>query len=134
MIFLYPSVDDVVELFAAHVGQRDALTRPDLLDSAVAAPQQTMFGEDLYPHIYLKAAALLRSIAQNQAFADGNKRIAWLTMRVFLAANGLDVIATVAEGLELMIALAENRVDVNAIADFLAERSRIRLDADDFAS
>lgn len=60
----YLTVEDVIALYAAHVGPAAALNRPDLLESAVAAPQASMFGEDLYPHVYLKAAALLRSIAR----------------------------------------------------------------------
>src|SRR6266700_3965012 len=72
-------------------------------------PQATMFGEELYPHLFTKAAALLRSIAQNQAFIDGNKRIAWIATRVFLAANGIDVHVSLEEGLQLMNDLAEKK-------------------------
>jgi death on curing protein len=125
----YLTSEDVIDLYIHNVGPRDALTRPDLLDSAVALPQATMFGDELYPHIFQKAAALLRSIAQNQAFLDGNKRIAWITARVFLAANGVDVIASVEDGLTLMIDLANGESDTDAIGAFLAERSHIRNDA-----
>jgi death-on-curing protein len=129
----YLSLDDVLVLFVEHVGPREALTRADLLESAVALPQATMFGEDLYPHVFLKAAALLRSIAQNQAFIDGNKRIAWIACRVFLGANGIDVHTTMEKGLALMIALANNEVGVDGIAAFLAEHSNVRADADESA-
>ncbi len=118
MLFL--DVDDVLELYAEHVGSRRQLVRPELLESAVALPQATMFGAELYPHIFQKAAALLRSIAQNQPFLDGNKRIAWIAMRTFLAANGFEVHAEVDEGLQLMIDLAERKLDVDDIAEFLA--------------
>jgi len=94
----YLTVADVLELYVEHIGPQEALIRPDLLESAVALPQATMFGEELYPHAFQKSAAMLRSIAQNQAFIDGNKRIAWLAMRIFLAANGVDVRATVSSG------------------------------------
>jgi len=113
---VYLSTADVLELFELHIGPRSALSRPELLESAVALPQATMFGEDLYPHIFQKAAALLRSIAQNQSFVDGNKRIAWLAMSVFLAANGIDV-------------LANGFANLDAIGAFLAQRSRPRGDA-----
>jgi death-on-curing protein len=105
----YLTFDDVLELYVEHVGPRQALNRPDLLESAVALPQATMFGEELYPHVFTKAAAMLRSIAQNQSFIDGNKRIAWIATRVFLAANGLDLLATVDEGLQLMLDLAQKQ-------------------------
>jgi death-on-curing protein len=73
----YLADEDVRALYVEHIGQAEALMRPELLSSAVALPQATMFGEELYPHIFTKAAALLRSIAQNQPFIDGNKRIAF---------------------------------------------------------
>ena len=47
-----------------------------------------MFGAELYPTLYEKAAALLHSVARNHALVDGNQRTAWLAMRVFLRLNG----------------------------------------------
>lgn len=124
MFFL--GVDDVLELYAEHIGSRRQLMRPELLESAVALPQATMFGAELYPHLFQKAAALLRSIAQNQPFLDGNKRIAWIVTRTFLAANGFDVRADADEGLKLMIDLAERTLDVDDVAEFLATRAAPR--------
>ena len=118
----------MLELYTEHIGAEAALNRPERLDSAVALPQASMFGVDLYPHVYLKAAVMLRSLVQNQSFLDGNKRIAWLATRVFLAANGVDVYASVDDGLALMIALADGQLDVEAIGAWLAERSAIRED------
>jgi death-on-curing protein len=119
-------VDDVLELYAEHVGSRRQLVRPELLESAVALPQATMFGAKLYPHLFQKAAALLRSIAQNQPFLDGNKRVAWIAMRTFLAANGFDVRASADEGLKLMIDLAERKLEVDDVAEFLATHAAPR--------
>ncbi len=104
MFFL--DVDDVLELYAEHVGSRRQLVRPELLESAVALPQATMFGKELYPHLFQKAAAFLRSLAQNQPFLDGNKRIAWIATRTFLAANGFNIHADVEDGLTLMVDLS----------------------------
>lgn len=59
-----------------------------LLDSASARPRSTVLGEDAYPTLALKAAALLASIAGNHALVDGNKRLAWLATVVFLDLNG----------------------------------------------
>lgn len=56
MFFL--DVDDVLELYAEQVGSRRQLVRPELLESAVALPQAAMFGTELYPHLFQKAAAL----------------------------------------------------------------------------
>jgi len=58
------------------------------LATALAAPQQTMFGEDLYPDTFSKAAALFDALIHGHCFSDGNKRTALLAMIEFLARNG----------------------------------------------
>jgi death-on-curing protein len=47
-----------------------------------------VFGQDAYPELHVKAAALLHSLARNHALVDGNKRLAWTACRTFLAING----------------------------------------------
>ncbi|MFG2624878.1 type II toxin-antitoxin system death-on-curing family toxin [Streptomyces sp. NPDC048473] len=59
-----------------------------LLDSALARPQASVFGQDAYPDVWQKAAALMESLARNPALVDGNKRIAWYATWVFLHING----------------------------------------------
>lgn len=59
-----------------------------LLESAVARPQATFDGEELYPDLFAKAAALLESLAQNHPFVDGNKRTAITAASLFLLQNG----------------------------------------------
>lgn len=59
-----------------------------LLDSALKRPQQSLFGEDAYPSIHEKAAALLESLAQNHAFHNANKRTALMCTAVFFRYNG----------------------------------------------
>jgi len=59
-----------------------------LLESAVYRSQQSVAGNDAYPLIEEKAAALLESLAQNHPFHNANKRTAFLTMAQFLAYNG----------------------------------------------
>jgi death-on-curing protein len=76
------------EVLAAHggmVGLRDEA----LLESAVAAPQATMFGEPLIDDPVDVAAAYLFYLCSNHPFMDGNKRVALATCLVFLHANGL---------------------------------------------
>lgn len=90
-----------------------------------------MFAQQLYPHVFQKAAAMLRSVAQNQAFLDGNKRIAWIATITFLAANGVDVIASADDGLGMMIAVAKSEIDLDGIGAFLAERASLRDDLED---
>ena len=65
-------------------GQRDL----GLLESAVARPQATFAGEDLYPDLWSKAAALMHSLVLNHPFVDGNKRVALTAAGIFLDLNG----------------------------------------------
>jgi death-on-curing protein len=59
-----------------------------LLDAALGRPRSTVFGNDAYPTLALKAAALLHSLAKSHPLVDGNKRLAWLATTVFLELNG----------------------------------------------
>jgi len=65
-----------------------------LLDSCAARPRSSPFGEDAYPTLELKAAALLHSVAANHCLVVGNKRLAFLAAMVFLDLNGRDVALT----------------------------------------
>jgi death-on-curing protein len=87
-----------------------------LLDSAVARPRSSAFGEDAYSSISLKAAALLHSITNNHALIDGNKRLAWLATTVFLDLNGLAPDLSYDEAFDLVWEIASTSVDVEVIA------------------
>lgn len=84
-------LDDVVDLAIALLGDPAPIRDIGLLGSAVARPQTTAFGEDAYPDIWTKAAALLHSIVKNHALVDGNKRLGWLATAVFLEINGIEI-------------------------------------------
>lgn len=93
-----------------------------LLESALARPQASVFGEDAYPTIFEKAAALLESLARNHALADGNKRCAWMGTRVFLGLNGVGITQPNPDIVEsLVIAVAAGQLKVSEIASELAK-------------
>jgi death on curing protein len=83
-------LDDVVDLAISLLGDPAPIRDIGLVGSAVARPQTTAFGEDAYPDIWTKAAALLHSIVKNHALLDGNKRLGWLATAVFLEINGVE--------------------------------------------
>jgi death-on-curing protein len=93
-----------------------------LLDSAVNRPRSSAFGEDAYPSLSLKAAALLHSMTKNHALVDGNKRLAWLSTVVFCDLNGFAPRLTDEEAFQLVCDIASSEVDVALIAE------RLRLD------
>ncbi len=88
----HPSVSAVkaihAEVLAAHGGMQ-GLRDEALLESAVAAPQATMFGKPLTADPIEVAAAYLFYLCRNHAFLDGNKRVALATCLVFLSENGV---------------------------------------------
>jgi death-on-curing protein len=59
-----------------------------LIASAEARPRTTVFGQDAYPGIWEKSAALMESLGRNHALIDGNKRLAWNAVWLFLGLNG----------------------------------------------
>jgi death on curing protein len=91
-----------------------------LLDSSCARPRSTAFGAEAYPTLGQKAAALLHSLAHNHALVDGNKRLAWLATVVFLDLNGRTVALDDEAAFQLVMAVAEGSLDVEAIAARLA--------------
>jgi death on curing protein len=87
-----------------------------LLDSALARPRSSAFGEDAYPTTTLKSAALLHSIVNNHALVDGNKRLGWLATVVFLDLNGLCPDLSDNEAFDLVWEIASTSLDVHEIA------------------
>jgi death-on-curing protein len=83
----YLDLDDLLEIARAAIGDDVAVRDYGLLASASARPRASVFGQDAYPALHLKAAALLHSLARNHALVDGNKRLAWTACRTFLAIN-----------------------------------------------
>ena len=83
-----------------------------LLESAVARPRTSVFGEDAYPTFADKVAALMHSIARNHALIDGNKRLAWSAARLFCLMNDLDIKIKQERAYELVVALASGQIEL----------------------
>lgn len=91
-----------------------------LLDAAVARPRSAAFGQDAYPTLHLKAAALLHSVVGNHALVDGNKRLGWFATVIFLDLNSATVALSDDEAFDLVMEAATDQLDVEQIADRLA--------------
>lgn len=113
----YLTLGDAVELV------RDLGVGPirdlGLLDSALGRPRSSAFGQDVYPTLGLKAAALLHSLTNNHALVDGNKRLALLATAVFLDLNGHQMTCTDDEAFELIWEVASPQVELADIASRL---------------
>lgn len=92
-----------------------------LLDSALARPQTTVFGEDAYPTLELKAAALSHSVAKNHALVDGNKRTTWTLMVAFLFQNGYKHNFTEPEGMQFVLGIATDEITLEQAAEMIRQ-------------
>ena len=111
-----------IQRFGGAAGLRDR----GALEAAVARPQATFGGEDLYPDIEAKAAALLHSLVMNHPFVDGNKRTGAAAAELFMSLNGLDLTADDEELVDITLAVARGEVSAEALAIWLRQRSRRR--------
>jgi death on curing protein len=114
----YLSMEDVLEI-AVGILDEVAVRDAGLLAAAAGRPQLMVYGDDAYPTMEDKAAALLHSLVRTHALVDGNKRLAWAATRVFLLLHGSDLAYTVDEAEALMLAAAAGGLDVPDIATWL---------------
>jgi len=110
----------LIEEFGGNKGIRDK----SLLESALARPYQTFDKKELYPDIYTKAAALIESILINHPFIDGNKRIGYVILRLFLMGANLDLKATQSEKYDFVIGIAKGNLNFDKIVNWIKDNSR----------
>jgi death-on-curing protein len=118
VIFL--EIEDLLHIARRALGTAPEVRDQGLLESALARPRATAFGDDAYTSIHEKAAALLHSIACNHGLVDGNKRLALAATLAFLGMNGLRVTLTNDEAYRLVMGVAGGELaDVADIAAVL---------------
>ena len=110
----------MVKRFGGSQGVRDL----GLIESAVERPKATFDGEDLYPDVFLKAAALMHSLLKNHAFVDGNKRTAYSSCGVFLKLNGYELLNMHKASLEFAMNVENNSLELEEIASWLKKHSK----------
>jgi len=89
------------------------------LEAAVARPASSAFGEDAYKTIQEKVSAMMHSVARNHPFTDGNKRTATMATIFMLHVNGYEVDWSAEEALEIILQLAEGKLDMPQFAEWL---------------
>ncbi|NJR62760.1 MAG: type II toxin-antitoxin system death-on-curing family toxin [Cyanobacteria bacterium CRU_2_1] len=89
------------------------------LESAIAQPRMTFGGEDLYPSLIEKAAALGFSIIMNHPFVDGNKRTGHAVTETFLVLNGMEISASVDEQEGVILAIASGELGRETFVEWL---------------
>jgi len=123
----YLTVEEVLALHA-HVleqsGGMSGLRDCGLLESAIAQPQMTFAGTDLFPEVVDKAAALGFFLICNHPFADGNKRVGHLAMEMLLYLNGFEIEAPVDKQEKIILQVAAGELRREAFADWLRAHTR----------
>ncbi len=121
---IYLDLDALLHVARRTLGGEPAVRDLGLLESALARPQASAFGADVYPSLIEKAAALLHSSARNHALVDGNKRLALAGTIAFLGINGVRLTLTNDEAYDLVIEVATGALnDVESIASELSAHS-----------
>jgi len=105
----------VIERWGGASGIRDL----GALESALAQPRQSFAGQDLYPDLKAKAAALCFSLVLNHPFVDGNKRIGHAAMETFLMVNGHKLRAPVDEQERIMLDLAAGNLTRDSFVEWV---------------
>jgi death-on-curing protein len=111
--------DEIIDASGGLKGTHDE----GLVKSALGRPNQSAFGEDIYPDIFTKAAALLDSIANNHGFRDGNKRTAMAAAALFLSHNGITIQFTNPEYEEVMLHIVNHKPTLDEISTWLKTHS-----------
>ena len=94
-----------------------------MLLSALGRPQATFEGKDLYPDLFVKAAALMDSLVRNHPFVDGNKRTAIAAAGLFEKINGFQLVVENIEMVRFTLACAQSQLSLDEITDWFRQYS-----------
>ena len=107
--------DILIDKFGGAKGIRDK----GLLESSLNRPFQTFDGQELYPNPIDKAAAIFESIITNHPFVDGNKRTAYVLMRLMLKNNNIDIHLGQNDKYDFVIKAASGQVTFDQIKTWI---------------
>ncbi len=120
---IYLSPADIYDIAEAALGRKPAVRDRHLLRAAAARPMLHAFGQEAYPTLMDKAAALLHALAAHHLFYDGNKRTATHATIRFLHENGLQPTWDDQEMVDFVLEIAKNQHDVDSVAAWLADHT-----------
>lgn len=120
----YLTPADVYRIAEQTLGREPMVRDRRTLHTSVARPAMHIFGQDAYPTLVEKAAALLHALTAHHPFFDGNKRVATAATIAFLQANGLRPMWSVEALHDFVLEIAQHRHDVEDVAAWLAEHTQ----------
>ncbi|MYB54293.1 MAG: type II toxin-antitoxin system death-on-curing family toxin [Acidobacteriia bacterium] len=104
----------------AEHGGADGIRDLGLIESALARPANLMSYGD--PDAASLAAAYAHGLVPNHGFVDGNKRVAWVTARLFLLANGWKLIFDPFDAIRIMESASAGQVSEEDVANWFRTR------------
>lgn len=107
------------------VGEQIGVKNPSLLESAVFRSQSSAFGENAYPSVYDKAAALFESLGQNHPFQNANKRTAFTALVIFLRYNGLRFVMDTKTAEDFTVDMVNHIYSFDELATIIRQHSII---------
>jgi death-on-curing protein len=110
------------DILLSRFGGRQGVRDEGLLDSAINRPFQTFDGKELYPSAIDKAAAVFESVVTNHPFIDGNKRTAYVLMRLVLRESNLSLVSDEDDKYDFVILAASGKISFKEIRDWIASR------------
>ncbi len=120
----YLTVSDLYNINSEVTGGNTWVRDMHLLSSAARRPAISLFGQEQFPTLLDKAAALLHSLAYHHLFVDGNKRTAVRAVTIFLALNGYEVTWSYETQYPFVLEVAQGKYDIPEIAQWLARHVR----------
>lgn len=124
-MLVYLSVEQILllhELQMDRFGGSRGLRDRAGLESAIARPAMTFGGEDLYPDLAAKVAALMHSLVMNHPFVDGNKRVGVSAAELFFELNGARLDPSDKDLVELTLSVARGEMDAESLAIWFRQR------------
>jgi death-on-curing protein len=110
---------DLLQRYGGKAGLRDR----HLLESAIAQPKITVGGKSAHKNIFDKAAAYGFHVCMNHPFVDGNKRVAFALMDIFLQKNGWEITAGEEEAYSMMMSLASGKLTKTGLSAWLKDHT-----------
>ena len=110
---------DLIKRYGGMLGIRDT----NLLDSALAQAKITVGGKFVHSSLYDKAAAYGFHLCRNHPFVDGNKRVAFVVMDLFLQKNGWEIKSSEEEAYSMMMQLADGKMTKPQLSKWVKEHS-----------
>jgi death-on-curing protein len=92
-----------------------------LLQGCLARPQTSVYGQEAYPSLALKGAALLHSVVTTHPMIDGNKRTGWALLITFLQINQWEIIAPVDDAVDFVLGVATGNKELDDIARWIEQ-------------